>query len=209
MGSKSSIAVGGRRATRYRPARLAKSCKKYRTQKKERRLAPPLRVEVLELRLRGTADPPRPFQLVRTHCALLLVSDHGTSTPAFFIDVSRPRGSAGSRLRSAGVRGSHPFSPHGPSGLRLPVRRPSAAGAASDLSIFPSRSSVRSPDLQELGSFRSSGLPELALIPTWRSVEACASWRLSQGIAFPFRVALCLVRSALAEPDLGDMLSTT
>ncbi len=32
-------------------------------QKKERRLAPPLRVEVSELRLQKTADPPRPFQL--------------------------------------------------------------------------------------------------------------------------------------------------
>ena len=57
--------------------------------------------------------------------------------------------------------------------------RSSAAEAASD------------PDLSKprlLRSFRPSF--SVNWIPVWRPAEACASWRLSQGIAFPFRVAL-------------------
>jgi hypothetical protein len=40
-------------------------------------------------------------------------------------------------------------------------------------------------------------------------VEALASWRLSPGIAFPFRVTLFWYDRLLAEPGPGDMLSTT
>ena len=156
------------------------------------------RVEVSELRLWWTADPPRPFQFCPDLSSLPLGSGRGTSTPALFIDVFRPYESTGLRPFPRRLPELALLSPVGPSGLRLPSPGSSAAEAASD------------PDLVKpklLRSFRPS--VSVNCFPVLRPVEACTSWRLSPGIASPFRVALPMVRPVLAEPGLGDMLSTT
>jgi hypothetical protein len=158
--------------------------------KKERRLAPPLRVEVSELRLRKTADLPRPSQLRSVLSALPLGSDRGPSTPALFIDVFRP-----SRLCR--------LAPAPPSASRARTR--SALGSAPACAFasprtFPRRSAFRSvdPTPAEAVSCRLASRGSRRLPPG--PVEAFASWRLSPGIAFPFRVALFGTTGALQSP---------
>ena len=116
--------------------------------------------------------------------------------------------------------GLSPFSPHGPSGLRLPVRRSSATEAASDPSIFPSRSSVRSPDFPGSKPFpilrpsRAKALSGRPAFRNFRSFRPGGQLRLAppgvylKGSRFPFESPFSGT-VGWAEPDLGDMLSTT
>ena len=164
--------------------------------KKERRLAPPLRVEVSELRLQKTADLPRPFQLRPVPALCLRSPVRGPSTPALFIDVFRPPGFACFRLLCRWLPGSRPSALGSVPALAFPFPGPSRAEAPSGPRPYSSRS-----------CFLSLDLPLLSLLPVLGPVEALASWRLSPGIAFPFRVAPS-VRPALTEPGPGDMLST-
>lgn len=136
-------------------------------QKKERRPKPPLRRRALKLRLRRTAVLLGLFNFVRSLRALRLDSGRGPTTSAFFIDVSRPSSFPGLnpfRCQAPELRSIRLV---GPSGSRLPDPGPFAAEAAIE------------PDL-----------PQPELRPVCRPVEARASWRLSQGIAFPSRVTL-------------------
>jgi len=136
------------------------------------------RVEVSELRLWKSAAIPRPSQLrpvpqtsvpgIRSrvfYSRLSLSTSFGLSTPL---------GCASSRHRRSGLRLN-----------RLPVLPARAFRSVglqqpklpTNLSIFLSRS-----------SFRSSDLSEPKLFPVRRPAEEFTSWRLSQGIASPFRV---------------------
>ena len=142
--------------------------KNIQDKKKERRREPPLRCRVLELRLRKTADPPRPFQL---H-PVPQYSAPGPQSRITYLRLIYRRLSAFQLPQAfARLRCQLPepelLPPGGSSGSRLPDPGPPATEAAFG------------PDLRQ---------PELPSI--FQPVEACASWRLSQGIASPFRVTL-------------------
>ena len=119
-----------------------------RDTKKERRLAPPLRVEVLELRLRKTADLPRPFQLrpVPQHSA------PGLRSRDFYSRLIYRRLPAPALptcvCLAARFRGSRPFRRPGRSGLRLPFPR-----------TFHHRSAFRFLPYSSSRCFRSSAFP--------------------------------------------------
>ena len=158
--------------------------------KKERRLAPPLRVEVSELRLRKTADLPRPSQLRSVLSALPLGSDRGPSTPALFIDVFWLPASRACACSAAGLPGSHPF------------RRPVPLRLAPSLPPGPSRAEAPSgpPTLLQPKLFPVAWLPAARAAFRPGPLEAFASWRLSPGIASPFRVAPLGTTGALQSP---------
>ena len=138
----------------------------FRGTKKERRLAPPLRVEVSELRLRKTADPPRPSQLR----PVSQVSAPGLRSRVTYTRLIYRRLSAFQLLRTfvrsaACCRSLSSFRLVGCPARAFPNPGPRTAEAVFD------------PDFR---------WPEPASV--FQPVEACASWRLSQGIAYPFRV---------------------
>jgi hypothetical protein len=122
------------------------------------------RVEVSELRLWWTADPPRPFQLRPVPRFSASGSGRGTSTPALFLDVFRSSDSTGLRPFRRRLPELALLLPVGSSGLRLPNTGPSAAEAASG------------PNLPE---------PKLFLIPIFRCRSFFRSFDLHQPKLFP------------------------
>ena len=88
--------------------------------KKERRLAPPLRVEVLELRTGGLQILLGLSNSVRFLSTLPLGSGRGSSTPALFLDVFRSSDSTGLRPFPRRFPELALLSPIGSSGSRLP-----------------------------------------------------------------------------------------
>jgi hypothetical protein len=170
----------------------------FRGTKKERRLAPPLRVEVSELRLRKTADPPRPFQL-RPFSGISAAGSRsaGLLLPPYLSTSSDPR------LRWLApapplASGLAPFRPSGP--FRL------APSLSPDPSA-PKRFPVPDPTPAEAVSYRSA-------FRCFRCFQPLGLLRLSppgvylQGSRFPFE-SPCWYGRLFAEPGLGDMLSTT
>ena len=120
------------------------------------------RVEVSELRLWWTADPPRPFQLYPVPQFSALGPGRGTSTPALFLDVFWPSDSAGLRPLSRRFPELALLSPLGSSGLRLPNSGPSAAEAASDPDLSKPKL-LRSFRLSiSVSCFQSGGLVRFA-----------------------------------------------
>jgi hypothetical protein len=147
------------------------------------------RVEVSELRLRKTADLPRPFQLSP-------FSDPLPSAPgprAFYTRLIYRRLLALRFDRLAPVLPSA-------SGL-APFRLSGFFRLAPSQSDGPIRclSSFQVLTFSSRSCFQSLGVPLLALLPAFEPCEAFASWRLSQGIASPFRVALLLVRPGVLQ----------
>ena len=154
--------------------------------KKERRREPPLRVGVLELRLRRTADPPRPSQLR----PVPQDSAPGPRSRTLYVRLIYRRLSA--------------FQLPGPAPVPLPV---SGACAPSSWWVLPAvafRTPVRprpeppsNPTFPSLSCVRSSSL----LRPEPPGVYL-------KGSRIPIESPL-MVRPAYAEPGLGDMLRTT
>jgi len=148
---------------------LPRNCRRFRKifrTKKERRREPPLRCRALELRLRKTADPPRPSQLR----PVSQVSAPGLRSRVTYTRLIYRRLSAFQLLRTfvrsaASCRSLSSFRLVGCPACAFPNPGPRTTEAVFD------------PDLRR---------PEPASI--FQPVEACASWRLSQGIAYPFRV---------------------
>ena len=153
--------------------------KVFETKKKRGGVSLLSRVEVSELRLWWTADPPRPFQFYPVPQFSALGPGCGTSTPALFLDVFWPSDSAGLR----------PLSRRFPE-LALLITFRFFWLAPSKRSIFRCRSCFRSRSFKAEASPILSTFHQRELFPVCRPGEACASWRLSQGIAFPFRVTL-------------------
>ena len=110
-----------------------------------------------------------------------------------------PPGLVGSRLRYRRLPGLAPVPPLGSvPACAFPFPGPSCAEAPSG-----------PPTLLQPKLFPVAWLPSVRTALRLGPVEAFASWRLSRGIAFPSRVALLGTTGGLAEPGLGDMLSTT
>ena len=141
----------------------------FEEQKKERRLAPPLRVEVSELRLRKTADPPRPFQL-RPFSGISAAGSRsaGLLRPPYLSTSSDPR------LRWLApapplASGLAPFRPRVRSGSRLPFP-----------GTLPRRSASRSPILLQPKLFPIARLSAaFAASSPW----ACRGFRLLASIS--------------------------
>ena len=160
-------------------------------------------VEVSELRLWWTAVPPRPSQL-RPDPQL---SAPGLRSRAFYSRLSL---STSFGLPTLPARASFVVGFPGLRPFRLPVlpayafrsvglRQPKLL---TDLSIFPSRSSSCSADLPG---------PEPKL-DALSGLAACRGLRLLASISrdhVSFSIHPLVARPALAEPGLGDVLSTT
>ncbi len=133
------------------------------------------RVEVSELRLQKTADPPRPFQLRPVPQISALGSGRGTSTPALFIDVFRPSGFACSRLHCRRFPRLAPFPPLGSFRLApsLPWNLPP-----------PKRFPV--PTFRRLRCFRSFDFPRLAPFSVSGLSRLSPPGVYLQGSRFPF-----------------------
>ena len=136
------------------------------------------RVEVSELRLQKTADPPRPFQLRPVpQFSASWAPVAGLLLPPYFSTSSGLPAPPAYACFAVGFPGLHPFRLSGHSGLRLP-----------DLRNFLLSLSV--PDLPSACAFSGLSTFRSRLLSVFGPVEVFTSWRLSPGIAFPFRVAL-------------------
>jgi hypothetical protein len=133
-------------------------------------------------RLQISLGLPNFVQFLRT---LRLDPGRGPSTSALFIDVFRPSSFPGLRPLRCQLPELSLLSPGGPSGSRLPTPNP------------PRPKPLPIPTFTSLSCLRSSSL----LRPKPPGVYL-------QGSRIPFESPL-LVRPAFAEPDPGDMPSTT
>ena len=157
--------------------------------KKERRPKPPLRVEVSELRIRWTADPPWPFQLRPAPRS----SASGFRSRAFYSRLISRRLSVFRFHRVAPVSSSVSETCV-PSTFRL------FRLTRSELWTFHCRSCFLSLIVRSLNFPDLFDLPQRELFPVFRPAEACTSWRLSPGIASPFRVTLSWYDRLLQSP---------
>ena len=137
------------------------------------------RVEVSELRLQKTADPPRPFQLR----PFPQVSALGSGPRDFYSRLISRRLSA-SRLGSLSLA-----LPSASQACALSASRVVPACAFPSLNLPPPKR-FPVPTLLQLSLFPVFRLPAVFTVFRLWPFEALASWRLSPGIAFPFRVTL-------------------